>query len=100
MKRLISEGPISKQYWEEDSEGNITLHTQSDYTAIIEANKRESNVVDERANWRGDMHRVARIPMDILLDLQRKGITKDRAAFKKWLNDPENRFFRTRPGKI
>ena len=39
--------------------------------------------------------KVASIPLVVWNDLQKKGITRDKAAFKRWLNDPDNKFFRT-----
>jgi hypothetical protein len=46
------------------------------------------------------MHHVAQIPMALYYDLKSKGITEDPARMKAWLNDPENRYFRTRPGTV
>jgi hypothetical protein len=34
------------------------------------------------------------------MDLKKKGILDDQVALKRWLNDPENRYFRTRPGQV
>jgi len=88
------------QYWHEHQDGSVTLETKQDITAIAEANQMVRNTFDERANWKGDMHRVASIPMSIYYDLKAKGILDDPAAMKKWLNDPDNVVFRTRPGKV
>lgn len=71
-----------------------------DATGVVEDNKAEFNAVDERAGWKGDMHKVASIPMSLYYDLKAKGITEDPARMKAWLNDPDNRFFRTRPGRV
>ena len=65
-----------------------------------EDNKATFKQFDERADWKGDMHKVASIPMSIFYDLKRKGILDDPVAMKKWLNDPDNRVFRTRPGQV
>jgi len=43
---------------------------------------------------------VASIPLNVYYDLKQKGIIDDAKAFKRWLNDSENRFFRTKPGKV
>lgn len=102
MKIQISENASigQKQYWHEDDEGNVTIQTTQDVTDIIEANKAAYNQVDERANWKGDMHRVGSVPMSVYYDLKRRGILDDQAALKRWLNDPENQVFRTRPGRV
>ena len=101
-KRLISENKEigQKQYWVDHDDGSVTLQTVQDVGELAEANKQNFNQFDERAGWKGDMHRVASIPMSIYYDLKRKGILDDQAALKKWLNDADNRVFRTRPGQI
>jgi hypothetical protein len=78
------------------------FHIENVYDAepILDQNKDLTSLVGPDAKWKGDMHRVAQIPMTIYMDLMKKGITKDPKAFKKWLNDPANRYFRTRGGKV
>lgn len=48
----------------------------------------------------GDFAKVASIPLAIWSKLEKAGITRDDKTLKKWLNDPDNRAFRTRPGRI
>ena len=91
-------GQVQKMHFHED--GGITLETQQDVTDVLEANKATFNQVDERAGWKGEMHRVASIPMSVFYDLKRKGIIDDPVALKKWLNSGENAVFRTRPGRV
>lgn len=100
--RLISENKEigQKQYWHDHDDGSVTVQTVQDVGDIAEANKMSYNQFDERSSWKGDMHRVASIPMSVYYDLQRKGILNDPAAMKRWLNDPDNRVFRTRPGVV
>ena len=38
--------------------------------------------------------------MVVYYDLKNKGILDDPKAIKKWLNDPENKYFRTREGTV
>lgn len=100
--KIISEnkeiGQHQKMHFHDD--GAITIETVQDITEIAEANKAAYNQFDKRTNWRGDMHRVASIPMGIYYDLKAKGILDDPVAMKAWLNNPENRVFRTRPGQV
>jgi len=102
MKIQVSENQLigQKQYWHEDDDGNVTIQTSQDVSDVIEENKRQFNQVDERANWSGEWHKVGSIPMSIFFDLKRRGILDDQVAMKKWMNDPDNRLFRTRPGKV
>ena len=69
-------------------------------TEIVDYNKAERNMHDERSPWKGDMHRVASIPLVLWQELQRKGIATDNKALMKWLDDPDNMAFRTRPGRL
>lgn len=76
------------------------IETRQDVTELTELTKHAFNSKDERANWKGDVHHVASIPMTVFMELKRKGIVDDEAAFKRWLNDRDNRVFRTRPGVV
>lgn len=78
------------------------FHIETVYDAedVIEFNKALDSHVGPDAKWKGDMHRVASIPLTIYMDLVKQGITKDEKAFRRWLNDPQNRFFRTRGGRV
>ena len=77
-----------------------TIETKQDVSAVIEENKDDFNAIDNKANWTGEWHRVASIPLNIFYELQSSGKLSDQAYMKRWLNDPDNRFFRTRPGKV
>lgn len=83
--------------YDEDTD-TFGIHTEQDVAPAIEANKQLFN--EAPTNWRGDMHLVASIPMSIYFDLKQKGIADDDAAMKRWLNDPDNRVFRTRAGVV
>ena len=90
-----------------DGEGGIIIETRQDVTANIEQNLKEFNSYDERARWSDDMfgNKVASIPLTVIDDLNAKGIMRgfaviDEKQMKAWLNNPDNRFFRTRPGKV
>jgi len=57
--------------------------------------------------WKEDVleNKIASIPLTVIDTLNQKGIMKgfdvvDQKKFRAWLNDPDNRFFRTRQGKI
>jgi hypothetical protein len=90
-----------------DGEGGIIVETRQDITANIEQNLKEFNSYDERARWSDDMfgNKVASIPLTVIDDLNAKGIMRgfavvDEKKFKEFLNNPDNRFFRTRPGRV
>ena len=87
-----------------DGEGGLIIQTVQDVSGIIEANKREFNSHDERARW-SESNKVASIPFTVIDDLNKQGIMRgfavlDQKRFSSWLNDPDNRVFRTRPGVV
>lgn len=91
---------ITEKYYE-DHDGNWVIERQQDVERIIELNKSEYNSTDERATHKSEnFNRYARIPMVVLMKLERDGILRDSKAFRKWLDNPDNRFFRTRPGRL
>lgn len=100
--RLIDYDPttgIREDYYEIDGQWYIV--NKQDAEDIIELNKAEYNSTDERARHKSEVfNRCARLPLTVLMDLERRGITKDAKAFRKWLNASENRAFRTRPGTL
>ena len=94
-----SELGITRTWHYNDETDEATIQTQQDVTAIVEENKNEFNQVDERAKW-GEFSRVASIPLSLYYELKKEGKLEDQAYMKRWLNDPENRHFRTRPGEV
>ena len=89
------------QFWHYDPDKDVAhIESRQDHDVLVEATKARFNSFDQRARWKGDVHHVASIPNVIVNDLMAKGILRDRAAMKRWLNDPDNRVFRTRPGKV
>lgn len=101
-KKIFSEDKDQgiMRYWHyNDETDEATIQTQQDVTAIVEENKNEFNQVDERAKW-GEFSRVASIPLSLYYELKKEGKLEDQAYMKRWLNDPENRHFRTRPGEV
>ena len=90
-----------------DGGGGVVIATTQDVTDIVEDNKRHFNSYDERARWSGEIfgNRVAAIPLTVIDDLNKQGIMRgfhvlDQARFKAWLNESDNRAFRTRPGRV
>lgn len=105
ITKLFDYDPLTRTkklfHYDADTD-TFTIENQQDVTDLVGDNKTAYNLFDERANWKGDLHKVASIPLTVMYDLKRKGMwfDQDPAAFRRWLNDPDNRFFRTRPGRI
>ena len=101
-KKLFDYDPETgtTKWWHYDADKDeAKIETVFEVGGIIEANKEQFNSTDERAKW-GEWSRVASIPMALYYRLKQQGILDDRAALKRWLNDPDNRLFRTRPGRV
>lgn len=99
-KRLLNDDALAgiKTYYDYDEHTDEAIITkEQDVSAIIDQNKREFNAAPER--W-GEWTKVGTIPLSVYYELERQGITKDQERMKKWLNDPDNRYFRTRPGTV
>lgn len=100
MDRILDHDPDTgiTSYWiyDEGTDSAIIRKAQ-DVSGVVEKNKAIFN--EDHGRW-GDWTRVASIPLTIYYDLKRRGVTDDPKKLKAWLNDPENRFFRTRPGIV
>lgn len=100
MDRVFSRDAFTgiTTYWiYDDSADTAVLRKEQDVSGIVEMNRADFN--DAPARW-GDGQRVASIPMTVYWALKRSGVADDQAALRRWLNDPDNRFFRTRPGAV
>ena len=105
MSNIISNG-ITDTSFVDNGEELVIVKSQN-ISAILEMNKREYAAQDERKNWGDDAfsNKVASIPLAVFSDLEKLGITRgfaviDKKRFHAWLNDPDNRAFRTRAGRI
>lgn len=82
------------EYVYDDATDEISLINGQDMTGIIEANK--ARLAEPRFRKNGEeFRRVACIPLSIAMELKQSGRAYDKEAMKRWLNDPDNRFFRT-----
>jgi len=106
MKKLISADPEKgkKTFFHSDVDGNH-VSTEINLDPIIDAAKREAN--DWRpgsliGNTQKHKQKVAEIPAPLYYQLIEKfGQPKQNPkAWRKWLNDYDNRFFRTSGGTV
>ena len=102
MRHISSQN--GKQTNFHDLDGKYVIETAQDISGIIESNKAQFNAIDEKAKW-GEWSKIASLPFVVVDDLNKKGIMRgfavmDEKRFRAFLNDPDNRFFRTRPGQV
>ena len=102
MKRILSANPATRtvEYFHAAGDGQWHIEKVQDVEDIAEAAKARFNNTDERAKWGNGMTHVATIPNVVYWQLEKQGITRDAKAFKRWLNERDNRVFRTRPGRV
>ncbi|MCC2626382.1 MAG: hypothetical protein K0S14_32 [Thermomicrobiales bacterium] len=102
FSRLLDYDPDTKTktIFHSDGEGGYTIETLQDVTELVEYNKARYNNVDQRARWGEKAWVAASLPPHVYMDLKMKGIADDEKKFKAWLNDPENLYYRTRPGRV
>lgn len=102
MSRLFDHTPetgTTRLFHYDNETDRFGIETIQDVEGIVEENKADLNDCTSLDRF-GEMRRVASIPLTVYMDLQARGIIDDQAAMKRWLNDPDNRFFRTFRGKI
>ena len=83
----------------------ITIEQSQDVSALIDQNKKEYNAADTKWSDKLMGNKVASVPFAAIDKLNKQGIMKgyeilDQKRFFAWLNNPENRFFRTKPGHL
>ena len=100
-RRELGYDPLTKvrSMFHDEGDGFITEERQ-DVTEILDANKAEFNEHDERTPWNKEINKVASIPLTVWEELTRKGIAQDQKKLLAWLDHPDNRAFRTRPGRL
>ncbi len=107
MAKILGTDKIKKrQSVAHSTDDGIVIATEQDITEIIEQNKREYNA--SSTTWGdGDVfsNKIASIPFTVIDELNKQKIMRgfhvvDSKRFKAWLNNPDNRFFRTKQGTV
>lgn len=112
---LDADDPSLKTYIDGDDDGNLYLKHTQDLTDLVADNKRIKSIIGKDITRDHDKPRyVARLSNLVLMDLVHRGIITvdgapgremtgkviDEKRWRRWLNDPENRHFRTSEGKV
>ena len=80
-----------------ENDGTMVARALQDVEPILDLNKHKR---DEFRRYDGEFHQAASIPNVIVDQLMKNGIWHDPKRLKDWLNDPDNKAFRTSKGKI
>jgi hypothetical protein len=104
----MNKKPISYRHQKRHNvgDGKYVIETIQDVSDIVEQNKQEFN--NASTTWGdGDVfgNKIAALPNTVWDKLTQDGICRghhilDMKRFKAFLNHPDNRFFRTKPGRI
>lgn len=89
-----------RQVWSlTNDDGSITFRTDYPVQPTIDINEAQRNMAQD--NWKGDYHHVASIPLNIYHDQLAEASRQDDSAYlSKWLNDADNRAWRTKNGIV
>jgi hypothetical protein len=91
---------LGRTVWaRENGDGTTTFRTDYRVDPTIEANTAMRNMVD--GGWKGDWHKVASIPLNIFHDQLAEASRQDDHRFiSNWLNNSDNRAWRSKEGKV
>lgn len=101
--RFFDHDPLTgiTEYYHYDADtGGFAIEARQEITELVEINKFLTN--ETTGARHKDMSLIASYPMTVYLDLKQRGILphQDEKAYTKWLNDPDNKVFRTRGGRF
>jgi hypothetical protein len=103
--KILDVMPFRHQEWIDEPDGTVSLTTFQDAQPTVEQNRLEFNNFGDRLTpgKRGDLHKVASIPFVVWEQWKKEtngAIEKDIKLLNKYLNDPDNKYFRTAPTNL
>ena len=104
-RRLFDVMPHRYTEWIDEPDNTISITTHQEVEPILDQNKIEYNAYGDKLSLgkRGDWHKVASIPFNVYEQWKNEtngAIEKDPKLLAKYLNDPDNKFFKTAPTKL
>lgn len=98
---LVSYDPkLKRQTWiRYNPDGSATTRTDYEVSDTIDLNTAQRNVAQH--GWKGDYHHVASVPLNVYWSkLAEASRQDDQRYISKWLNDADNRAWRTKNGSV
>lgn len=98
---LLEYDPVTKRsvWWTLDDEGNDVLRYDMPVDPIVDVNAEICHSLSG-ARW-GEGRRIASVPLPLYYDaLDEAFQQEDQTYIKKWLNDGDNRAWRTFEGRV
>ena len=104
-RKLLDVMPHRYTEWIDEPDGTISITTHQDVESILDQNKSEYNSYGDHLSLgkRGEWHKVASIPFNVYEQWKNEtngAIDKDPKLLAKYLNDPDNKYFKTAPTKL
>ncbi len=104
-KNSVAKSTPVETFHSNANEDEFTVHTVQDTEPILDENKRAFNDYGDllTPGKSGEGLRVASIPLTVWTQWMREtngAIQKDPKLMKKYLNDPDNKYFRTTPTRV
>lgn len=82
-----------------NDDGSSTFRTDTICDPIIDVNTAQRNITN--SGWGGDWHHIASIPKALVWsELMDASIQDDQKYISRWLNDSDNRAWRTKDGRV
>ena len=102
---MSNKSPERYTYFEQNYDGDVTLNTVQEVDPFIESNRAAYNNYGAKLTFgkAGEGVRVASIPLTVWENWMKEtngAIQKDDKLLKKYLNDPDNKYFRTTPTRV
>lgn len=91
---------LGRYVWVRDNDdGSKTFRTDYAAQPTVDINQAQRNLAED--NWKGDYHQIASIPLNVYYDqLAEASKQGDERYLSKWLNDSDNRAWRTKDGRV
>lgn len=92
--------PTGRQVWViHNPNGTMTFRTDYPVQPTMDINQAQRNLAQK--GWAGDYHHVASIPLNVYYDqLAEASQQGDDQYLSKWLNNSDNRAWRTKDGRV
>jgi hypothetical protein len=81
----------------------IVAEERQDVEALLDSATRRFNSFDERARYANALNHIGFIPLNIFFEIRHRARgdkQEEQRLMREWLNDRDNRKFRTRPGRV
>lgn len=93
MAKVIRSDGVREQVFH-DTDSGYVIETKQDIENILAINKQQLDFDKHRTGFVNDLHHVARIPLTVIDDLNKKGVMRgfaivDDTEFARWLNGTE-----------